>query len=444
MSPFILYPLSFILAILVASAAYLARALNVSGAIAAALMGTLIFGFGGLSGAILLLAFFISSSLLSRLFTRRKRGLDEKYSKGSRRDAGQVLANGGLATIFIVLHGLFPGQAWPWIGFAASLAAVNADTWATELGVFSPSAPRLISSGKVVEGGTSGGVTPVGTLASFGGGLLIGILGVGLGPQPWSAALAGTLLVALAGLAGSLFDSYLGATVEAIYYCPACCKETERHPRHLCGTETTPLRGWRWLNNDWVNFAGSLAGAAAALLLFLALPGAFSAFQPAALSPSGGVTMSFPISSSSFDEGGLIPTRFTCDGENHSPALAWRDLPAGTKSLALIAEDPDAPGGTFTHWVLYNLPPTLTSLPEGLAKTVALTGVGTQGENSFRRTGYDGPCPPKGSTHRYYFRLYALDSAPTLPAGMTAATLRAQAIQGHTLGEAEWVGRYGR
>lgn len=153
--------------------------------------------------------------------------------------------------------------------------------------------------------------------------------------------------------------------------------------------------------------------------------------------------MSFPISSPSFDEGQTIPTRYTCDGENHSPALAWRDLPAATRSLALIAEDPDAPGRTFTHWVLYNLPPTLSSLPEGLAKTVVLSGIGTQGENDFRHTGYDGPCPPPGPAHRYYFRLYALDTGPTLPAGMGAAELR-KAIQGHTLAEAQWVGRFGR
>jgi Raf kinase inhibitor-like YbhB/YbcL family protein/uncharacterized protein (TIGR00297 family) len=444
MSSLLPFLLSFVLAVAVSVSAYAVRALSISGAIAAAIMGTLIFGLGGLPAAVLLLAFFISSSLLSRLFGRRKRSIEEKYSKGSRRDAGQVLANGGLATGFIVLHAVFPGQAWPWIGFAASLAAVNADTWATELGVLSSAEPVLISTGRRVERGASGGVSLVGTLAALGGAALIGLLGAILGPGSGQAVIAGTVVIALAGLAGSLIDSLLGATVQAIYFCPACCKETERHPRHLCGAETTHLRGWRWLNNDWVNLAGSLAGAGAALLLFLALPGAFAAYQPAALSPSGGTHMSFPISSPSFDEGGTIPTRYTCDGENHSPALTWSDLPAGTRSLALIAEDPDAPSGVFTHWVLYNLPPTLASLPEGLAKTVALTGVGTQGENSFHRTGYDGPCPPPGAPHRYYFRLYALDSAPTLPAGMTAASLRSKAIQGHTLGEAEWVGRYGR
>jgi Raf kinase inhibitor-like YbhB/YbcL family protein/uncharacterized protein (TIGR00297 family) len=447
MSFFILHPSSFILALALASlvglVAYLARALNLSGAIAAAVMGTLIFGLGGLPAAVLLLAFFVSSSLLSRLFGRRKRSLNEKFSKGSRRDAWQVGANGGLATVFIVLHGVFPAQAWPWIGFAASLAAVNADTWATELGVLSTSEPRLISTGRRVERGASGGISLVGTLAALVGAALIAGLGVWLGPGMGQAALAGLAAVALAGLFGALFDSYLGATVQAIYYCPACAKETERYPLHTCGTPTALVRGWHWLDNDWVNMAASLSGAGLALVLFAAQPAWFAAYQPAVFSASGGSGMSFPLSSSSFEEGELIPARYTCDGENHSPALAWRDLPSGTRSLAVIAEDPDAPGGTYTHWVLYNLPPSLPGLPEGLAKTVALSGFGTQGENSFRHTGYDGPCPPAGPAHRYYFRVYALDSGPTLPAGMSAADLR-KAIQGHVLAEAEWVGRYGR
>jgi uncharacterized protein (TIGR00297 family) len=260
--------LALVLAIIVALAAYAVRALSVSGAAAAAVVGALIFGFGGLPAAILLLAFFISSSLLSRLFTRRKRAFDEKFSKGSRRDAAQVLANGGLAAVFIVLHAVSPQQAWPWVGFAASLAEANADTWATELGVFSPSAPRLISTGKPVERGTSGAISLVGTLAALGGALLVALLGVWLGPSPWQAAAVGTALVGLAGLAGSLIDSLLGATLQAIYRCPSCQKETERHPLHSCGAATLRVRGLAWLNNDWVNTACTLAGAVAALIFW--------------------------------------------------------------------------------------------------------------------------------------------------------------------------------
>ncbi len=433
-----------VLAIAVAAVAYRLQALDISGAAAAVLEGALIFGLGGIPGAILLLAFFISSSLLSRLFGRRKNPLAEKYAKGSRRDAGQVLANGGLATLFIVLGALFPGQNWPWIGFAGSLAAVNADTWATEIGVLSPSEPRLISSGRIVERGASGGVSLTGTLAALAGAALIAVLAVAFAANPLVPSLLALAVFSLAGAAGSLFDSWLGATVQAIYTCPACCKETERHPVHLCGAPTTLVRGWPWLNNDWVNLSCSLAGAALAVGL-LALSPVWSPIEGSAAIPSsiGGSPMAFPISSTAFEDGSLIPVRFTCDGANRSPALTWRDLPANTRSLALITEDPDAPLMTYIHWVIYNIPPTVTTLPEGIPQGQTAAGVGTQGANSARHLGYDGPCPPPGGAHRYYFRLYALDIDPTLPPGLDSGQLRKE-LQGHILGEATWVGRYGR
>jgi Raf kinase inhibitor-like YbhB/YbcL family protein len=157
--------------------------------------------------------------------------------------------------------------------------------------------------------------------------------------------------------------------------------------------------------------------------------------------------MAFPIASPSFEEGEMIPAKFTCEGENRSPVLTWSDLPEGTRSLALILDDPDAPAGPpeghFIHWVLYNIPPTLNRLAEGQPRDPVLAGVGTQGTNSSGRTGYDGPCPPHGSVHRYYFHLYALSTAPTLPSGLNAAQLR-KTIQGHILSEAAWVGKYGR
>lgn len=255
--------LGFLLAITIAFLAYKARSLNISGAIAAAVTGTIIFGVGGLTWAILLLTFFITSSALSRAFKKRKQGLDEKFSKGHERDAGQVLANGGLATIFAGLHFFFPDSAWTWVGFAASLAAVNADTWATELGVLNPHPPRLITNlTKTVEKGTSGGISLVGTLASLAGSALIALLASFLTGN-WSLFLP----VTLAGLAGSLFDSLLGGTVQAMYYCPTDKKETEKHPLHTCGTPTTHLRGWTWLNNDWVNFACGAFGVIVAILL---------------------------------------------------------------------------------------------------------------------------------------------------------------------------------
>ena len=242
----------FLLAIAVGYAAYRVHSLSRSGVYAAALVGTVIFGVGGWQWALLLLAFFVSSSALTRAFKKRKTGLSEKFSKGGQRDAAQVFGNGGLATLFAGLHYFFPASPWVWLAFAASLAAVNADTWSTELGVLSPQPPRMITHpSRVVEKGTSGGVSVVGTLAALAGSALIGVLAAIFPPAvaPWTIG----LWVTLAGFLGALFDSLLGATVQAIYHCPTCNKETERHPLHTCGTPTTHKRGWEWLNNDMVN-----------------------------------------------------------------------------------------------------------------------------------------------------------------------------------------------
>jgi len=255
--------IGILLGALIGYSAYRAGTLTPSGAWAAALTGGLIFGLGGLSWAVLLLTFFISSSALSRALPSRKEALSEKFSKGSRRDYGQVLANGGLGSLLAIVLVLQPDQSWLWMAFAGAMAAVNADTWATELGVLSPSRPRLITSGRVVERGTSGGVTLVGYLAALGGAGLIGVAAVLFAPVGTWFGFVG--IVALAGLAGSTVDSLLGATLQAIYFCPQCQKETEQHPVHGCGTETTIMRGWRWLNNDMVNLLCSLAGALVAV-----------------------------------------------------------------------------------------------------------------------------------------------------------------------------------
>jgi len=255
--------LGFLLAIIIAFLAYKARSLNKSGAVAAAFTGTIIFGVGGWQWAILLLTFFITSSALSRAFKNRKAKLEEKFSKGHERDAGQVFGNGGIATLFAALHFFYPNEIWVWAAFAASLAAVNADTWATELGVLNPNPPRMITNlTKVVEKGTSGGISLVGTLASLAGSALIAFL-ASLLTGNWSLF----LIVSIAGLAGSLFDSFLGGTVQAMYYCPTDKKETEKHPLHTCGTETVHLRGWTWLDNDIVNFSCGVFGVVVSLLL---------------------------------------------------------------------------------------------------------------------------------------------------------------------------------
>lgn len=269
--------LGFLLALLIAYLAYRAHSLNKSGAYAAAFTGTIIFGIGGWEWAILLLTFFITSSALSRAFKKQKQGLDEKFSKGHERDAGQVFGNGGVAALFAALHFFYPESTLPWVGFAAALAAVNADTWATELGVLNPNPPRMITNlTKVVEKGTSGGISLFGTFASLLGSAVIGLLAVLLAPADNASSAnyfhlhrtqVQVLLITAAGIAGSLFDSFLGATVQAMYFCPKDNKETEKHPLHTCGTQTIHIRGWAWLDNDWVNFACSAFGVITSLLI---------------------------------------------------------------------------------------------------------------------------------------------------------------------------------
>ena len=181
-------------------------ALTVSGAVTAAVTGGLIFGLGGLPWAALLLAFFITSSALSRLLSRHKAVVNEKFSKGSQRDWGQVLANGGLGTLLVIAHSMWPEASWPWIAFCGSMAAVNADTWATELGVMSSHEPRLITNGKTVELGTSGGISPVGSLAALGGAAVIGFLAAcfpGEMDRSPAASLSIILAVVLGGVSGS-------------------------------------------------------------------------------------------------------------------------------------------------------------------------------------------------------------------------------------------------
>jgi uncharacterized protein (TIGR00297 family) len=259
--------IGFSLGILISVVAWKLGTLSTSGAVAAAISGGLIFSAGGLQWALPLLAFFISSSALSRVFKKRKAGLHEKFAKGDRRDAGQVLANSGIGAVLAIVlilsgtEGAISG--WVWIAYLGAMATVNADTWATEIGVLNPKPPRLITTGQSVEPGTSGGISQYGTLATIGGAALIGLLGLAyaLGAGPLPPMLAATL----GGVCGALFDSLLGATVQAIYHCPQCDKDTERHPTHTCGVETIQIRGWVWLNNDWVNFIASVVGAGLAL-----------------------------------------------------------------------------------------------------------------------------------------------------------------------------------
>ena len=148
------------------------------------------------------------------------------------------------------------------------------------------------------------------------------------------------------------------------------------------------------------------------------------------------------IKSSAFGSGEMIPVKYTCDGADFSPPLEWTAGPAGTKSFALICDDPDAPMGTWVHWVIYDIPPTTLMLAEGITREKELPGGGTQGINDFRKIGYGGPCPP-GGTHRYFFRLYALDTVLGLKPGITRDQLL-KAMKGHILAEAQTMGTYKR
>lgn len=153
--------------------------------------------------------------------------------------------------------------------------------------------------------------------------------------------------------------------------------------------------------------------------------------------------MALELKSTAFKPGGEIPKKFTCDGPDASPALTWNDPPAGTQSFTLIMDDPDAPGGTWVHWVVYDLPAGTRELPEGVPKVGEIQGGGRQGRNDFPKIGYGGPCPPPGKPHHYFFKLYALDAKLNLKAGATKRDVE-QAMKGHILTQAELMGLYGR
>jgi Raf kinase inhibitor-like YbhB/YbcL family protein/uncharacterized protein (TIGR00297 family) len=434
--------LGIILAAIIAAGAYYAHALNRSGALAAFVLGTVIFGIGGLNWAILLMAFFIPSSLLSAVFKKQKKTVEADFAKGSRRDAGQVAANGAIAGLCALVFPLLGQPGWLWAAAAGALAAASADTWATEIGVLGKRKPRLITTGKPVEPGTSGGVSLAGFAAALAGSALLAVFAVVLKPTSIPNTLMNNLVlftvVILGGLDGSILDSILGAVAQAMYYCDKCQKETEKFPTHSCGSPTRHIRGQVWMNNDWVNTfctinGGLLAAILAGFLLSSPLPD---------LSNGGAEMMNLTVSSPAFASGQPIPSKYTCDGGNTSPALTWGDVPQNARSLALIVDDPDAPMGTYTHWVVYNLPPDINGLSEGQPAGTLSNG-GTQGTNSSRNNAYFGPCPPPGKPHRYFFKLYALDIDPSLAPVLSVEKLTS-AMAGHVLAQGEWMGTYKR
>jgi Raf kinase inhibitor-like YbhB/YbcL family protein len=185
----------------------------------------------------------------------------------------------------------------------------------------------------------------------------------------------------------------------------------------------------------------------AVIFFFTVLVGMGAAgHRPAAAQASqaaGGAAMAMTITTTAFATGGEIPKKYTCDGPDVSPALAWSELPANTKGLALIADDPDAPAGTWTHWVVWDIPLKSMGLAENMLKAKTLPDGTRQGTTDFRKVGYGGPCPPPGKAHRYFFKLYALDTKIDLPAGALRQELE-EAMKGHVLAHAEVMGTYGR
>jgi Raf kinase inhibitor-like YbhB/YbcL family protein len=180
----------------------------------------------------------------------------------------------------------------------------------------------------------------------------------------------------------------------------------------------------------------------AALLLLGTVGGGLPASQSHP-SAGGGSSMALVLKSTAFALGAVIPKKHSCEAADVSPQLEWSGTPAGTVSFALIMDDPDAPAGTWVHWVLWNLPASAHGLPEAVAKQDQLDDGTRHGRNSFRKIGYNGPCPPPGKPHRYFFRLYALDGKLDLAPGANSSDLQ-EAMKGHVISQAEYMGTYRR
>jgi uncharacterized protein (TIGR00297 family) len=250
--------------VLIAGLAYWKGSLSSSGTVAAIVLGTLLYALGSVAWFGTLILFFISSSLLSKWKQKQKAHVEATYEKTGRRDAGQVLANGGLGLLLCVANTFAPHALW-FYAYVGVMASVNADTWATEIGGLSKKPPRSILSGQTVPSGTSGGVSSLGMLATFAGALFIGVvawlLTRGSFTHGWRVVLVGLV----AGVVGSLVDSLLGARLQAMYRCGTCGRDVERQMH--CGVATSQVRGWRLFNNDVVNLVASLIGGVVAAVI---------------------------------------------------------------------------------------------------------------------------------------------------------------------------------
>jgi uncharacterized protein (TIGR00297 family) len=244
----------------IAIVSYRLKFLDAGGAATAFLLGTLVFGVGRWAFTFPILTFFIFSSVLSKIGKKRKNLLDGVFEKTGCRDLGQVLANGGIATLILLLWYFFPSSLFYFM-YLGSLAAVTADTWGTEIGVLSKSKPISILTFKTVATGTSGGISFYGNLGAISGSLLLTLIGIICFPyragQEFGAVLF--LFIVSSGFIASLIDSLVGATVQAQYQCQVCHKMTEK--KNHCQRPSLFVRGYRWINNDVVNIICALAGA---------------------------------------------------------------------------------------------------------------------------------------------------------------------------------------
>jgi uncharacterized protein (TIGR00297 family) len=250
-------------AFLVAAGSYALRFLTLSGAVATLFLGVVVFGFGGWQWAVPILTFFLLSSLLSRYGRSRKKQFDVLYRKSYTRDWAQVASNGGLAGAIVLLATLNPIYDFYPI-YLGALAAVTADTWGTEIGVLTKGRTISVLSTQTVLPGTSGGISEHGTIAGA-----IGALFIALSGYLWYSDLKTAIIVVLAGAAGSLGDSVIGATLQVQFRCGVCGRQTERAVH--CGSPTMQIAGVPWINNDVVNLFCSVVGALIAWALLLVL-----------------------------------------------------------------------------------------------------------------------------------------------------------------------------